>query len=123
MKNLAVLSVIALAGCSNALTCNDSDAKTQVLEVIDSHLETARWYQDMKPDLGDRNISGINTTEEDEDLGRYSCSATYTFEYKGRTKETEFSYDLKYLEDQGESEVLVDVNTVKSLYMTAGMGF
>ena len=123
MKRLAILSVMALAGCSNALTCNDSDAKTQVLEVIDSHLENARWFQDMKPSLGDRSISGISTTEKNEDLGRYSCSATYTLEYKGKTKEAEFSYDLRYLEDEGESEVLVDVDTVKSLYMTAGMGF
>lgn len=123
MRTLLILSVIALSGCSNALKCNDSGAKSQVLEVIDSHLEDARWYQDMKSDLGKRSIFGINTTRENKDLGRYACSATYTFEYKGKVKEAEFSYELKYLEDEDETQILVDVNTVKALYMTASMGF
>ena len=123
MRILFILGVVALSGCSNALTCNDSDAKSQVLEIIDSHLGNARWYQEMKPGLGKRSISGISTTQKNKDLGRYTCSATYTFEYKGKEREKEFSYELKYLEDKGESEILVDVNTVKALYMTAGMGF
>ena len=123
MKKLLPVLILALAGCSDALTCNDSDAKDQVAEVIDSHLEGAVWYREMKPELGDIDISGISTTEANEDLGRYSCSATYTLEYKGKTKEVEFSYDLNYLEDKDESEVLVDVDTVKSLYMGAAMGY
>jgi len=123
MKKIVLLGMFFLTGCGSPLTCNDSDAKEQVLVVIDSHLEGARWFQEMKPGLGDREIAGISTTDANEDLGRYSCTATYTFEFKGKTRDTSFSYDLNYLEDKGESEVLVDVNTIKDRYMVAAMGY
>lgn len=123
MRRLAILGVMVLTGCSGALTCNDGDAKSRVFEVVDSYLESALWYRDMKPGLGGREIFGVSTTDSNEDLGRYSCSATYMFEYKGRKKEVDFSYGLRYLEDKGESEVLVDVDTVKSRYMSAAMGY
>ncbi len=124
MKKLAIIATILLTGCGGGpLTCNDSDAKRQVLAVVDSHLETARWYHDMKPALGKREMYGISTTQADHDLGRYSCSATYSFEYRGNTREVAFTYSLNYLEDKKESQVLVDVNRIKTGYMTAGMGF
>ncbi|MFG6455883.1 hypothetical protein [Roseateles sp. BYS96W] len=119
---LTALSSIFDAG---ALSCNDRSTKSQVLEIIDSHLETARWYQEAKDKgiVGTRKISEVRTTRSDKDLDRYACAAKYTFDIKGRTREVDFTYDVDYLEDEQKSHVLVDVNTVKSRYMTALMGF
>ncbi len=123
MKRLIIISTIVFSGCGGPLTCNDSDAKKQVLTVLDSHLKKALWYQEMKSGLGSRGISDIKTKEANKDLGHYACSAKYSFEYKGKVKDVEFTYDLNYLEDKKESEVLVDVNTIKSRYMTAAMAY
>lgn len=111
----------AVAG-SGALTCNDGAAKAQVQEIIDSHLETAQWYQDVKAELGSHKISEIRTIRANKELGRYACAAKYTFDLRGKSRDVDFTYDLDYLEDEKKSRVLVDVKTVKSRYVTAIMG-
>lgn len=116
---VALLTAIFGTG---ALNCSDSDTKSQVLEIIDSHLETAQWYQDVKAELGPHKVSEIRTLRSNKELGRYACAAKYTFELKGKTREVDFTYDLDYLEDEKKSRVLVDVNTVKGRYMAALMG-
>lgn len=117
--SVALLTAIFGTG---ALTCSDDATKSQVLEVIDSHLETAQWYQDVKAELGPRKVSEIRTLRSNKELGRYACAAKYTFDLKGKTREVDFTYDLDYLEDEKRSRVLVDVKTVKARYVTALMG-
>jgi len=106
---------------SKSLTCSDSETRAQVLEIIQSHLEVSKWYQEAKPQLGPGKISEIRTIRSNKDLGRYACAAKYSFEYRDKTRETDFTYNLDYLEDEKKSRVLVDVNQVKAYYIALFM--
>ncbi len=118
---LVLLFSIISAGCSdNKLACNDGDAKTKVLDVIHSHIDGTDGFDTrIKPHLGKRFISDITTLEANKELGRYKCSATYSFEWKGKMKTEDFSYDLKYIEDKKTSEAFVDVSKIRGAYMKA----
>ena len=118
---LLLLAAVTIAGCGDSkLACNDSEAKTRVLEVIHSHIDTMGGFDTyMKPHIGKRYISDISTTMADKELGRYECSATYNFEYKGNLKTAKFSYALEYLEDKKTSEASANLNPIRSAYLVA----
>ena len=127
-KPIAATFVLALAGglsaCgNNHLTCNDDEAKKEVLDVIHSHIDNVGGFDSrIKPHLGKRYLSNVSTTESDKELGRYSCSATYNYEFKNKTRKVEISYSLKYLEDQKKSQASVSVQPVKINYLSADAG-
>lgn len=127
-KPIAAVVVLSLAcgltACgSNHLTCNDEEAKKEVLEVIHSHIDNVGGFDSrIKPHLGKRYLSNVSTTESDKELGRYSCTATYNYEFKKKTRTVQISYDLKYLEDQKKSQASVSVQRVKTDYFIADAG-
>lgn len=84
---------------NNHQTCNDDDAKKEVLEVIHSHIDNIGGFDSrIKTHLRKRYLSNVSTTESDKELGRYSCSAIYNYEFKSKTRTVQISYLLKYLE-------------------------
>lgn len=113
-----------LTACGkNQLTCNDEEAKKEVLEVIHSHIDTVGGFDTrIKPHLGKRYLTDIATTESDKELGRYSCTATYNYEFKNKTRKVQISYALKYLEDQKKSQASASVQPVKMDYLIADAG-
>lgn len=127
-KSIAAIAALALAcgltACgNNHLTCNDDEAKKEVLEVIHSHIDKVGGFDSrIKPHLGKRYLSNVSTTESDKELGRYSCTATYNYEFKNKTRTVQISYDLKYLEDQRKSQASVSVQPVKTDYFVADAG-
>ena len=127
-KSIVAIAALALAcgltACgNNHLTCNDDEAKKEVLEVIHSHIDKVGGFDSrIKPHLGKRYLSNISTTESDKELGRYSCTATYNYEFKKKTRTVQISYDLKYLEDQKKSQASVSVQPVKTDYFVADAG-
>lgn len=127
-KPIAAIVVLTLAcgltACgNNHLTCNDDEAKKEVLEVIHSHIDNIGGFDSrFKPHLGKRYLSNVSTTESDKELGRYSCTATYNYEFKNKTRTVQISYELKYLEDQKKSQASVSVQRVKTDYFIADAG-
>lgn len=127
-KPIAAIVVLTLAcgltACgSNHLTCNDEEAKKEVLEVIHSHIDNVGGFDSrIKPYLGKRYLSNVSTTESDKELGRYSCTATYNYEFKNKTRTVQISYALKYLEDQKKSQASASVQPVKMDYLIADAG-
>lgn len=121
---VALTLACGLTACgSNHLTCNDEEAKKEVLEVIHSHIDNIGGFDSrIKPHLGKRYLSNVSTTESDKELGRYSCTATYNYEFKNKTRTVQISYDLKYLEDQKKSQASVSVQRVKTDYFIADAG-
>lgn len=121
---VALSLACGLTACgNNHLTCNDEEAKKEVLEVIHSHIDKVGGFDSrIKPHLGKRYLSNVSTTESDKELGRYSCTATYNYEFKNKTRTVQISYDLKYLEDQKKSQASVSVQPVKTDYFVADAG-
>lgn len=52
---------------------------------------------------------------------RYSCTATYNYEFKNKTRTVQISYALKYLEDQKKSQASASVQPVKLDYVPIPM--
>lgn len=127
-KPIAAIVALSLAcgltACgSNHLTCNDEEAKKEVLEVIHSHIDNVGGFDSrIKPYLGKRYLSNVSTTESDKELGRYSCTATYNYEFKNKTRTVQISYALKYLEDQKKSQASASIQPVKMDYLIADAG-
>lgn len=121
---VALTLACTLTACgNNQLTCNDEEAKKEVLEVIHSHIDTVGGFdRRIKPYLGKRYLTDIATTESDKELGRYSCTATYNYEFKNKTRRVQISYALKYLEDQKKSQASASVQPVKMDYLIADAG-
>lgn len=121
---VALSLACGLTACgNNHLTCNDDEAKKEVLEVIHSHIDNVGGFDSrIKPHLGKRYLSNVSTTESDKELGRYSCTATYNYEFKKKTRTVQISYELKYLEDQKKSQASASVQPVKTDYFIADAG-
>lgn len=121
---VALTLACGLTACgNNPLTCNDEEAKKEVLEVIHSHIDNVGGFDSrIKPHLGKRYLSNVSTTESDKELGRYSCTATYNYEFKKKTRTVQISYALKYLEDQKKSQASASIQPVKMDYLIADAG-
>lgn len=119
-KNLTIkvgfvaLAAIALQGCGSTVDCNASDTKETALKIINQNLDKARWYNEIKPSLsGSPKLINIKTVSQDKDLKTARCNAVYSLNYNGRDREIDVQYHLSYLQDKGEAEVRVDVDSVK----------
>jgi hypothetical protein len=66
------MRLILLAGLAGLLTgcggpsCSDSDVKETLMGLIQSSLDKAAWYQQMKTDIADVDISGISTVSKSD---------------------------------------------------------
>jgi len=113
---------ILLQGCGNKVDCNGNKIKENAIEIIQSHLNTAVWYTDIKAALsGSIELTNIKTLSHNDELKQAECSATYTFNYNGKPREIAVVYDLGYLQDKGEVEVKVAVDSVKAGIMGIAM--
>ncbi len=112
---------LLLQGCGTKVDCNDSKTKNTALEIIHSHLISAVWYREMSAALSSPELKNIKTTFRNDELKQCQCSGTYSFTYNGKQREIDVAYELAYLQDKGETEVKVDVNSVKAGLMAIAM--
>lgn len=105
---LGVIGAFVLTGCSSGtLPCNDGDIKDTVLDIIASNINNAKWAiesQDAER-LGNFSIDSIKTISYDENIDFYSCAGTFHYEFDDKPVSNEFTYELSYLEDSGETDI------------------
>lgn len=120
---LIVAAAAALSACGAKVDCNDANAKKEALEIIQSHLDNAVWYREMKVALtGEVKLENIKTVEKSEDGKQARCSASYSYTYNDKPRDTDVAYNLAYLEDKKTPEVRVGVNELKAGLMGLIMG-
>jgi antitoxin component YwqK of YwqJK toxin-antitoxin module len=123
VRGIAVLLVaLALSACGAKVDCNSSAVKEDAFEIVQSHLEAAAWYREMKLAItGDQQLENIRTMAVDKETNRARCSGTYTLVYNGTPRSVDFSYHLSYLEDRKDTEVRVAVAEVQGGLMAIVM--
>lgn len=107
------LTAFLLQGCGNKVDCNSSKVKSDALDIIQSNLGRALWYQQIGAALsGSPELSNIRTISRDDELKQAQCRATYTYTYNGKPREADVTYTLAYLQDKGEVDVRVVIGDV-----------
>lgn len=113
-----MIGSLTLAGCSSStLPCNDGNVKDTVFEIITSSIHKAQWAKEGEEQglIGDYSVTGIKTLSYDEKIDYYTCAASFNFEHSGKPYNKDFTYELSYLEDSGETDIAVyGVNEIKS---------
>lgn len=119
---LVSLSAVALTACGGKVDCNSSDIKKDALEIIQSHLAEAVWYNEMKLAItGEPKLENIKTIETENDGKQAQCRGTYSTTYNEKPRSIDVTYNLAYLEDKKETEVRVVVGDVQGGLMSLAM--
>lgn len=119
---LAPLIAVGLSACGEKVDCNSSTVKDDALEIIQSHLDNAIWYNEMKLAItGEPELENIKTVDVDKDGKHAQCSGTYSVTYNEKPRPIEVTYYLAYLEDKDDTEVKVAVGDVKGGLMGLAM--
>ncbi|EYS96545.1 hypothetical protein CF68_20335 [Cupriavidus sp. SK-4] len=112
---LIVAAAAALSACGAKVDCNSDSAKKDALEIIQSHLDNAVWYREMKIAItGDPKLENIKTVEKSEDGSQARCRASYSYTYNDKPRTVEVPYNLAYLEDKKKPEVRVVISEVQA---------
>ena len=110
---------MGIAGCSNKLECNSSEAKETAFEITKSGLldrmGDLKDYPEIAKARNEAQFTKIKTVEADKELGKYTCQATYSFDFRGETISREVDYFIEYLEDKKKSEVTVSKHSISML--------
>jgi len=115
--SLPVLAIAMLTACTKEVECNDRDTKELAVNLIQSYLEKAQWYNEARERniiTGDAKIEDIKTLSVSDDKKNAVCEANYTFTFRKKDRSIDFNYGLTYLEDSGDIEVEVDANRIKA---------
>lgn len=111
---LISLSAVALTACGGKADCNSSASKKDVLEIIQSNLNNAVWYNEMKLAItGEPKLESIKTLDTQNDGKQSQCVGSYTLTYNEKPHSIDVAYDLTYLEDKKDTEVKVAVRDVQ----------
>jgi hypothetical protein len=72
----------------------------------------------MKPNLSNIEISNIKTTNSNKEIKEKMCEAKYSASFLDKEIKIDFPYKLSYLEDKKTTEVNVNLEPIKSRYIT-----
>ncbi|CAJ5232778.1 lipoprotein [Burkholderia pseudomallei] len=112
---LMSLVAVGLTACGGKVDCNSSDVKKDALEIIQSNLNNAVWYNEMKLAItGEPKLENIKTVDTENDGKQAQCRGTYSTTYNEKPRSIDVSYNLAYLEDKKETEVRVIVGDVQA---------
>jgi len=112
---MIVAAAAALSACGAKVDCNSDTVKKDALEIIQSHLDTATWYREMRIAItGEPKLENIKTVEKNNDGSQARCRGTYTYTYNDKPRTVDVAYNLAYLEDKKSTEVRVVVNEVQA---------
>lgn len=114
-----VMSVLLLAmglqGCAPKIDCNGDQVKKDVVTIVQEGLDKAVWYKEVALALsGNASISDIKTVSKNDELKQAQCTAQYTFTYNKTQRQVEVEYNLSYLQDKKEVQVLAGADQVKT---------
>ena len=112
-----ILALIAtsVTACGDKLDCNSSSVKKNVIEIIQSHLDNAVWYNQMKIAIkGTPTIENITKVESSSNGNQAQCMGKYSITYNEKPRSIDFNYNLAYLEDKKDTEVKVNIGDVQS---------
>lgn len=119
---LVSLVAVGLTACGAKVDCNSDAVKRDALEIIQSHLNKAVWYNEMKMAItGDPKLENIKTVDADKNGKQAQCKGAYSLTYNEKQRSTDFIYNLAYLEDKGNTEVRVVVQDVQGGLMGLAM--
>jgi antitoxin component YwqK of YwqJK toxin-antitoxin module len=111
---LVPLLALGLTACKGKVDCNDGSVKEDALEIIQSNLDKAVWYNEMKLAItGTSTLENIKTEHAAESGKRAECSATYLMTYNGKERSFNVEYELAYLEDKKETDVAVGIGAIQ----------
>lgn len=106
---------LVLQGCSQKVDCNGDKVKEDVLTILKENLDKAVWYKEAELAFTEKRVvDEVKTTSKNEGLKTASCSAQYEFTYNNTERKVAVDYDLSFLEDKKEVQVLADANAVKA---------
>ncbi|RFP18346.1 MULTISPECIES: toxin-antitoxin system YwqK family antitoxin [unclassified Duganella] len=106
---------LTLQGCSPKVDCNGDKVKEDVLTILKENLDKAVWYKEGELAFSEkRAIGDVKTISKNEELKTASCSAQYSFTYNNTERKVPVDYNLSFLEDKKEVQVLADANSVKA---------
>ncbi|WP_302857466.1 toxin-antitoxin system YwqK family antitoxin [Ralstonia pseudosolanacearum] len=112
---LLTIFAISLTACGGKVDCNSSAPKKDALEIIQSNLNNAVWYNEMKLAItGEPKLENIKTLDTQNDGKQSQCVGSYTLTYNEKPHSIDVAYDLTYLEDKKDTEVKVAVRDVQS---------
>ncbi|MCG9055158.1 hypothetical protein LH442_03985 [Laribacter hongkongensis] len=117
---LPLLSVcsVGLVACAKQVDCNSDDAKKDTVEILQSNLEQAAWYKDVKLAISNPPVlENIKTIAMDEQKKNAQCRGVYSFVYNQKPQQFDVDYNLTYLEDKKNAEVKVNVGNVKASFV------
>lgn len=115
---LVLSTLFMLQGCGSKVDCNGSKVKEDAIDILQSHLDGAAWYKQMRAALsGAPELTSVKTLSRNDEVKQAVCSAKYTFTYNGKPREVDVAYELGYLQDKGETEVKVAVGDVMGAIM------
>lgn len=115
VRSLAVsLIAVGLTACGEKVDCNSSTVKKNALEIIQSHLDLDPVYNQIKPAMSDEpKLENIKTIDTDKDRKQAQCSGSYSITYNEKRRSVDVAYDLAYLEDKDDTEVMVGVKDIQ----------
>lgn len=123
---MVILLICHLTGCGGVSECNDTSIKETVLNLVDKEMteyatttKFGSWYQNAKPSFSDIKVYEISTSSKDDELGKRSCSAKYGFTYKDKEYSEDIVYKLKYIEDEDDTMVSLNIERIKLMYWFA----
>jgi antitoxin component YwqK of YwqJK toxin-antitoxin module len=120
-----VLFAVVAAGltaCGAKVDCNSDTVKNDALEIIQSHLDAAVWYREMKIAMtGEPRLENIKTVDERTGGTQARCRASYSYTYNDKPRAIDVTYNLAYVEDKKSTEVRVVVDDVKGGLMALAM--
>lgn len=118
-----VFATSITVGCTSKdiQTCNDSLAKETVVKIIgeNGHKYSGKGLEDaFKRVISEAQLVDIKTTDSNENLGNFECSANYNIKYKDQNGSVPVTYKLSHLEDSNTTEAQVlDSDPGRSLWI------
>jgi antitoxin component YwqK of YwqJK toxin-antitoxin module len=111
-----------LTGCGTKIDCNGNQVKEDVITIVQENLKSAAWYKEMEPAIsGEPSITEVKTLSKNDELKQAQCAAQYTFTYNSSERKVDVGYNLSYLQDKKEVQVLATADQVKTGVMQLAM--
>lgn len=115
---LIIFSLTVLNGCVGGTSnCTDDDVKDTIVNIVISNVKKAQWGKELfsKGLISDVKVTRIKTIDYNKDLDQYTCSAKLSFKFQGEENSKDIKYINSYLEDEGETDIVVyGVDDVKT---------
>ncbi|WP_107684228.1 hypothetical protein [Aeromonas veronii] len=113
--SVVCVTVCLLQGCGDTIDCNGTKEKEDVIKIIHQELSKAVWHKEMSLAFsGTPELKNIKMLAKNDDLQQGQCNAKYSFIYNQKPHEVDVNYNLAHFEDNGNTEVVVYIESIKA---------